>query len=123
MKITQQEAIDKGAELDRRMKTLFSGAKLRGGDMRASGLAYEETIKHEDGRYLKTGKWLVKATVGWKTSRRGQKFADFILLDPEEAPRTEGQRDKLLEVLQIQMDRNMAKIEAMTEEEFKHRHD
>lgn len=123
MEITRQEAIEKGAELDRHMKKLFSGAKLRGGDMRASGMAYEETIKHEDGRYLKTGRWLVKATIGWKTFRRGQKFGDFILLDPEDAPTNEGTRDKLLEVLQIQMDRSVAKIDAMTEEEFKHRHD
>ncbi len=121
--MTPKEAIEKGNELDRHMKNLFADAELRGGKILASGMGYEETIKHEDGRYLKTGKWLVKATVGWKTWRRGQKFADFILLDPEEAPNNEGQRNKLLEVLQIQMDNSMAKIDAMSEEEFNHRHD
>ena len=123
MTMTQQEAMDQGDELNRRIKGLFDEAELRGGKILASGMGYEETIQHEDGRYLKTGKWLVMATVGWKTWRRGEKFADFILLDPEAVPTNEDQRDKLLEVLQIQMDNSMAKIDAMTEEEFKHRHD
>ena len=121
--MTPKEAMSEGDELNLHMKNLFADAELRGGEITASGMGYEETIKHEDGRYLKTGKWLVKATVGWKTWRRGEKFADFILLDPEAVQMTEGARDKLLEVLQIQMDNSMAKIDAMTEEEFKHRHD
>jgi len=61
MALTQKEAIAKGDELNLHMKNLFATAELRGGEITASGMGYEETIKHEDGRYLQTGKWLLQS--------------------------------------------------------------
>ena len=79
----------------------------------ASAGAFEKAVKYPTAKpfYRDTGGWTVLATLGWSATKNGKKYGDWIFLEPDAVPKSEGARDKLLEVLQIQMENSLASID------------
>ena len=110
MSLTKDEATKRVVEMRPKMKAAFEDPSLERGELIVSCDAVEEMLPNPAGEYIKTGKWLVSYILGWKTWRGGNKYGNFIFLDDENAIPGPGAVEKLVEVLQIQMDHSMKKV-------------
>ena len=113
----KQEAEAQAVILRAKMREVFGAPGEQrlgsGGGVVAGAGAFEQAVKYSTvpPSYKDTGGWIVLATLGWTATKNGKKYGDWIFLEPDvvsEFPKT---RDKLLEVLQMQMENSLAKLE------------
>ena len=112
----KQEAEAQAVILRAEMREVFGAPGEQrfdgGGGVIAGAGAFEQAVKYSTvpPSYKDTGDWIVLATLGWNATRNGKKYGDWIFLEPDAVPKTPGTREKLLEVLQIQMENSLATI-------------
>ena len=114
----KQEAEAQAVILRAEMRKVFGAPGEQrldsGGGVVAGAGAFEQAVKYSTvpPSYKDTGSWIVLATLGWTATKNGKKYGDWIFLEPEIVRQSSEARDKLLEVLQIQMENSLAAIGA-----------
>ena len=78
----------------------------------ASAGAFEQAVKYPTAEsfYKDTGGWIVLATLGWNAEKNGKRYGDWIFLEPDAVPKSPEARDKLLEVLKIQLEQSLMTV-------------
>lgn len=113
----KQEAETRAVTLRAEMRKVFGkpGERILGGGARviASAGAFQEAVKYPTSKpfYRDRDSWTVLATLGWKATRNGKAYGDWIFLEPDAVPQSSEAGDSLIEVLQIQMEQSLATVD------------